>query len=285
MNPENLATDPQVTFYDLDYPWPEDEGFQAAVEDPFAPYTLNDDINLYVQSADLFKEEGAVRILDLCCGSGRLSIPLARAGHHVTGVDLSEHQLEKLRLRLEKEPKEVADRVKALHADVCELDTEEQFECVFIGFNSLNLLNTLAMQRKVIAIAAKALRPGGFFVADMLNPMQTNPFGLQTAVPMGRRHDPQTGRSYTKFGIPSAMDANQMQTINGWYDVVETDHVLKRLSFTLKFRFIFPQEFSLLTEIAGLETRIIASDYGAGGYSVHGRKLIGLARKTIETAR
>ncbi|MCD6263961.1 class I SAM-dependent methyltransferase [Candidatus Bathyarchaeota archaeon] len=41
----------------------------------------------------IFSEEGVPppkgRILDLCCGIGRHSVPLAERGYQVTGIDLS----------------------------------------------------------------------------------------------------------------------------------------------------------------------------------------------------
>lgn len=42
------------------------------------------------------------KVLDLCCGPGRFSIPLAQCGHQVTGVDLSRYYLNKARARARK---------------------------------------------------------------------------------------------------------------------------------------------------------------------------------------
>jgi len=40
---------------------------------------------------------GAANVLELAAGTGRLAIPLAALGHHVTGLDISEPMLDRLR--------------------------------------------------------------------------------------------------------------------------------------------------------------------------------------------
>ncbi len=47
------------------------------------------------------------KILELGCGTGRVLIPIARAGGHIVGLDLSEHMLAKCSQKLETEGSEV----------------------------------------------------------------------------------------------------------------------------------------------------------------------------------
>ena len=35
------------------------------------------------------------KILELCCGTGRLTIPIAKKGYHITGVDISHSMLDR----------------------------------------------------------------------------------------------------------------------------------------------------------------------------------------------
>ena len=68
----------------VDQPW--DDADIASLYDAF-PFT--DDLDFY---AGLAGTQGG-RVLELGCGSGRILVPLARAGHHVVGVDTSPHML------------------------------------------------------------------------------------------------------------------------------------------------------------------------------------------------
>ncbi|MCK9907056.1 class I SAM-dependent methyltransferase, partial [Frankia sp. Cpl3] len=66
---------------------------------------LSGDIPFFLEMA----RQADGEILDLACGTGRISIPLAEAGHQVTGLDLSTEML----ARAEQKAKErgVLDRL------------------------------------------------------------------------------------------------------------------------------------------------------------------------------
>ena len=57
----------------------------------------------YAEDAAQFVERLAIppgaKVLDACCGSGNLSIPAARGGAHVTGIDIAPNLLEQARTR------------------------------------------------------------------------------------------------------------------------------------------------------------------------------------------
>src|SRR5678815_1580906 len=60
----------------------------------------------------------AGRILELGAGSGRVTIPLARAGHQVVAVDASTAMLDKLRARVAALPAAVAKRITVMRGDL-----------------------------------------------------------------------------------------------------------------------------------------------------------------------
>jgi ubiquinone/menaquinone biosynthesis C-methylase UbiE len=55
------------------------------------------------------------RVLDVGCGQGTQALALARAGHHVTGLDISTELLKRFETTLAGEPDEVRTRVRLLH--------------------------------------------------------------------------------------------------------------------------------------------------------------------------
>lgn len=90
-------------------------------DDPYADPVLYDleytdhteDIAYYTRIA----QAATGPILELGCGTGRLTLPLARAGARVDGVDLSPSMLEGLRLKLGAEPDAVQARVRFWEGD------------------------------------------------------------------------------------------------------------------------------------------------------------------------
>src|SRR5271157_4231071 len=70
-------------------------------------YDSTDDIPLYLEYAS--KSGGTV--LECACGTGRLLLPLARAGHESTGLDASYKMLEVLKTKLRRKEPGVRKRV------------------------------------------------------------------------------------------------------------------------------------------------------------------------------
>ena len=81
-------------------------------------FIFEDDLPFYL---DLAKAQGQ-RVLEVACGSGRVVVPLARAGFDVVGVDVSRSMLALAREKLDAEG--LAGRAELLEADMRRFDLE-----------------------------------------------------------------------------------------------------------------------------------------------------------------
>ncbi len=147
-----------------------DAGTAAHYEDP-AYYTKTyksrvEDVRYYVEVA----EEADGPILEYGCGNGRITIPIARTEHVITGVDLSAPMLADLRSRLAEEPDEVADRVTLKRGDMRKLRLGKRFARVLCPFNAFLHLYEREDVEAFLARAREHLRPGGELVFDISNP-------------------------------------------------------------------------------------------------------------------
>jgi ubiquinone/menaquinone biosynthesis C-methylase UbiE len=103
-------------------------------------------------------------LLDVPCGFGRHSVPLARADYRVVGVDRSESLLAEARLRAggERWP-------KLVWADYRELPfTDESFDAALNLFTSLGYLGD-EQDTKVLGEIRRVLRPGGRLVVETMH--------------------------------------------------------------------------------------------------------------------
>ncbi|MBM4364353.1 MAG: class I SAM-dependent methyltransferase, partial [Deltaproteobacteria bacterium] len=82
-------------------------------------------------------------ILEYGVGTGRVALPLARAGFDVVGVDRSGPMLARLRERLALEPRDVAARVRVRSGDFRSLSLSRRFPLVIAPFNALLHLHEL----------------------------------------------------------------------------------------------------------------------------------------------
>lgn len=111
-------------------------------------------------------------VLDLACGSGRLTLPLARAGHEVTGVDLAPDMLRTLRRRLLDEPRDVAMRVTPVLGDLRDLDLEPHGLAI-IGAVSICLMHGHEERVRAFSAVRSALADDGVLCFDFLDTTET----------------------------------------------------------------------------------------------------------------
>lgn len=112
----------------------------------------------------------ASSVLELGCGSGRLTLPLARAGNTITGLDLSEDMLDLLRQRLAHESTEVINRTRLVSADMAGFSLNDRFELVVLPSNNLCFLDSDEQRSAFFELVARHLAPGGRFAFDFLVP-------------------------------------------------------------------------------------------------------------------
>ena len=100
------------------------------------------------------------RILEVCCGSGRILVPLANAGHTVSGFDADEFMLAKIPAKVES-----LKNIEWKKADAVHDDWGTGFDIVVLAGNILyNIISDIGYakaQELFIQKAASALVPGG----------------------------------------------------------------------------------------------------------------------------
>ncbi len=126
----------------------------------WAPYDLWV-IVLLRHLQELGLEEGS-RILDAACGSGLSTIPLARRGYRVTGIDRSQAMLELAREKAAAENLEV----RLQTGDLLGLDIGESFRAVICMHSGLDYILELDNLQKAFFNLRRCLEPGGLFAFD-----------------------------------------------------------------------------------------------------------------------
>lgn len=103
-------------------------------------------------------------VLDLACGYGRHAIGMARLGYRVTGLDFNPRYLEIAAADAAAAGVAVTWRASDMRA----IGAERAFDGVYSFFTSFGYFED-DDNEKVLAGVARALRPGGRFLLDMVN--------------------------------------------------------------------------------------------------------------------
>jgi len=100
-------------------------------------------------------------VLELGCGTGRITLALAKAGHRVTGLDISERMLERCNQKRAKLPTEARERVHLVQGDMTRFDLGERFRVVIIPFRPLQHLLEIDEQISCLESVRRHLRAEG----------------------------------------------------------------------------------------------------------------------------
>ena len=135
----------------------------ARVYDPWSA-SVTEDVELYVEEA---RASGGP-VVELACGTGRISVPVAKAGIRVIGVDASAGMLEVAREFARAEG--VESLLDLRLGDMREPPVEERVPLVLIPFRSLLHMTTEPDRLRALAAANELLLPGGRLVFDVFAP-------------------------------------------------------------------------------------------------------------------
>lgn len=110
--------------------------------------------------------EAGQRILELACGTGIITIDLARAGLQVTGLDHSQEMLTVAQEKIAREDADVQSRIRLVGADMKDFRLDQEFDAAFLPTNSFGHLTALSDQRSCLKAIHSHLREGGLLVIE-----------------------------------------------------------------------------------------------------------------------
>ncbi|MBX2870993.1 MAG: class I SAM-dependent methyltransferase [Saprospiraceae bacterium] len=210
------------------------------------------------------------RILELCCGTGRLTIPMAMDGYNISGVDYTASMLESAKIKASAEGLDI----EFFEADIRTLDLPSKYDLIFIPFNSIHHLYKNEDLFKAFKGVKSHLKEGGLFLLDCFNP------SIQFIVE-GEKEQKEIARYTTDDGrnvvIKQAMkyesktQINRIEWhyfINGQFDSIQN----------LDMRLFFPQELDSYLKWTGFTIIQKFGGFDEQAFTDHSEKQIFVCR-------
>jgi SAM-dependent methyltransferase len=238
-------------------------GTSAHYENP-AYYTKTyktrlDDVRYYV---DLARAQNGP-VLEYGCGNGRITIPIARSGIRITGIDLSTEMLDDLRARLRDETDDVRSRITVKQGDMRSAKIGRRFPLVICPFNAFLHLYSRTDVEQFLARVRAHLTPRGEFIFDVSMPE-----------PEELARDPNRAYSTPRFRYPS--EDGSTNTLVKYSERFDYDKLRQVLFVAMEFspvdggepwmtplahRQFYPQELEALLHYNGFEIVTFSGDF------------------------
>lgn len=210
---------------------------------------IYDGLNTFLSDLQFYKKwlpkNKEAKILELCCGTGRLTVPIAKDGHNICGVDYTSSMLGQAKVKAS----EAGLEINFIEADIRSLNLQEKFDFIFIPFNSIHHLYKNEDLFKAFNGVKNHLKEGGLFLLDCFNP------NIQYIVE-GEKEQKKIAEYTTEDGravlIKQTMryeSATQINRIEWHYFINGEFHSIQNLDM----RLFFPQELDSYLEEAGFE--------------------------------
>jgi SAM-dependent methyltransferase len=251
-------------------------GARAHFEDPeyyAASYaTRREDVAFYTRIAK--KHD---RVLEYGIGSGRIAIPIARAGAEVVGIDQSRAMLADLRARLKRQPPELRARIEVRKGDMRKVRLARRFPLVICPFNTALHLYTRQDVEQWLARVRDHIEPRGELVVDLSMPILED-----------LADEPGTSYSMKPFVHPTA-------GLVDYREVFDYDRVRQILFVSMCFepktrgkkpfmvplaqRQYFPREWEALLHYNGFETVEVHGDFDGNPLAQDSDTMVWRARR------
>lgn len=203
--------------------------------------------------------------LELGVGTGRIALPLRRAGVPVHGIDVSPEMIARLRA------KPGGDDVEITVGDFSTTKVERRFSLAYLVFNTITNLTTQDEQVACFANVADHLEPGGCFVIEVFVPeLQRLPRGdTVRAFEIGP-----TNVSFDEYQVAEQL----LRSHHYWTDDGRLD------VFSTPFRYVWPAELDLMARLAGMRLRERWGDWDRSPFTDDSTKHVSVWEKPEQPA-
>jgi ubiquinone/menaquinone biosynthesis C-methylase UbiE len=214
---------------------------------------VSEDIPFYMDYAKTLGGE----VLELGCGTGRVSLALARQGIPVTCLDLSEQMLEIFREKLEVEPA-LRDKTTLVHGNMADFRFDKKFALVIAPFRAFQALTNDDDIASALRCIRAHLADNGVFIVNVFKPfavLSEENWCREERVQWERR-DERTGNHVVKKDGADRIDVqNQVIYAHLAYEVTQPNGRTERHLEPLSLRYYYEDQLAALVTNAGFGIR------------------------------
>lgn len=240
---------------------------------------IYDGLNTFLSDLPFYREwilkRKSAQVLELCCGSERLTVPLAKEGINICGVDNSKTILEQAKLKAKNENLEI----DFIEADIRTLELNNKYDLIFIPFNSIHHLYKNQDLFDMLKVVEKHLKEDSLFVFDCYNPNIRYITKAEKAKNKIAEYKTVDDRKVIIEQTMKYENESQINRIEWHYFINDIFHSVQKLDM----RMYFPQELDTYLKLSGLNIIHKFGNFEEDIFENKSEKQIFVCDKNIQT--
>ncbi len=221
-------------------------------------------------------------VLELGCGTGRVTWPVAEAGFEIVGLDLSEPMLQHARAKASHRDEDVRRRLTFVQGSMVDFDLGRTFPLILIPYRSFQSLIRPEDQRACLGCIHRHLDGDGRVVIDLFDPRLEwclPEFGTMKLRLNEVKH-PTTGNTVRVEVVHRKNDpVNQVLTESHRFtEIGRWGKTVRQEERILQLRWTYRHEMRYLLELAGFDVLAEHSDF-QGSPPAYGAEQVWIARR------
>jgi len=211
-----------------------------------------DDIMMYVKIAKKYGDS----ILEAACGSGRILIPLAKKGFHITGFDNSMRLLSIARNRIRKE--DIGNNVYLFAGNMKDFSVKKKFTMVFVAYNTFNHILEEDHQKRFLHTVYNCLHPKGLFMMEVIHERK---IGFSGVIYRRTKYNKKLNSSVEAYSTTSYDNTDNIEKVT-WYYMVKRKKAVKSMYKTTFYRKVLRMdEISAMLKSTGFKEIELYGNY------------------------
>lgn len=234
-----------------------------------------DDAQLWFDLSEDFPGD----ILEIGCGTGRVSLPLLRAGKQLCGIDVSDIALSIVQKKVKEA--QVAAQANFYQVDMRTFDLpQKNFAFAFVPINTFMHNLNISDQQNTLNTIAKHLKHGGALAVDLYHPYPQALLEADGRMQFAGQFEAEESGNAVHWFVSRQLELDeQIQRVTFMLDEVDDENIVHRKHFTFPMRYLHRFEMELLLKNAGFELLEILGDYDGSEFYAESPRMIFIAQK------
>lgn len=218
-------------------------------------------------------------VLELSCGNGRLTFPIAENGTTIVGIDIAKDMLAKGAKKLKRLPKNIQKRISLIHADEILFNLHKKFRTIICPSHFWPITET--EQNNFFESMKRHLQPDGHLIIDINNVLEpTEDWNIHKIKTF--KQLPKLGFTLVRETFVHGSAKTKIARIIHFLDRVYPNGTIKRIVTERKERHYTQQDMISLLNQHGFTVIKTYGDYQFGRWSENSRRNILVAKRSID---